>query len=192
MKKLIWAAYFHSASTDESPQHGLCPPELPTFCKFHKARLQNKIHKHSKAFPYAILEAIKPVYRALTQDELLNKCLHGKTRNVNESFNNVIWTRCPKMVFVGLNVLKIGVYDAVLLYNDENIGKLKVLEELGFIPGYNSTKQLTEIDDKRIKKAEASITTFALQSRKKKRNRKRKRDATANDPDDPDYGAGIA
>lgn len=60
------------------------------------------------------MKAIKPVFAALSQTELLKKCLHGKTQNLNESFNNVIWKRMSKNNFVRLNTLQVGVYDSVM------------------------------------------------------------------------------
>lgn len=191
MKTAIWATFFHKASTDEKPQHGLCPKGATSWCRFNRSEAlgQKYLHKHS--LPLAVIECIKPVYQDLTKDDLLKKCLHGKTQNVNECFNNVVWTRCPKTVFVGMEVLKVGVYDAVLSFNDGNAGKLRVLEALGCEPGYNSVKQLREIVDERITKAEAAITDIGRQARKKKRNKKRKRDEN-NDPAVLDYGPGIA
>ena len=32
----------------------------------------------------------------LSDDDLLKKCLHGKTHITNESINGVIWKKCPK------------------------------------------------------------------------------------------------
>lgn len=32
MKRAVWAIYFLKASSDEDPQHGLCPPPPETWC----------------------------------------------------------------------------------------------------------------------------------------------------------------
>ena len=89
----------------------------------------NYIHKKAGRIPYAILNAVKPIYRDLSNPSLLARCIHGKTQNVNESFNNLIWTRIPKNVFVRLQTLQLGVYDAVGVFNCGNIIKCKVLKK---------------------------------------------------------------
>ena len=54
-----------------------------------------------------------PVFVSLSDDNLLQKCLHGKTQNNNESLNGLLWKRCPKDVFVGRVTLELGVASAV-------------------------------------------------------------------------------
>ena len=54
-----------------------------------------------------------PVSVSLSDDNLLQKCLHGKTQNNNESLNGLLWKRCPKDVFVGRVTLELGVASAV-------------------------------------------------------------------------------
>lgn len=38
----------------------------------------------------------------------------------------------PKNVFVGRLTLELGMYEAVITFNEGNISRLKVLKELGF------------------------------------------------------------
>jgi hypothetical protein len=64
------------------------------------------------------MNAIKPVFRDLASENLLKRCLYGKTHNPNENMNFVIWARIPKTVVVGLHTLKFGVYGAALCFND--------------------------------------------------------------------------
>ena len=80
MRRAVWATYFHELSTDEKPQHGLCPKGHDSWCKFNR---QEPNYQHH-GLPLAVMEAIKPIYRDLSQPDLLKKCLHGKTQNVNE------------------------------------------------------------------------------------------------------------
>lgn len=58
----------------------------------------------------------------------MKNCLHGRTQHVNESFNNIIWSRVPKTSFVGLKNLEFRVREAVVSFNDGNVGWLRVLE----------------------------------------------------------------
>lgn len=71
------------------------------------------------------MEAIKPIYKDLSMPSLLKKCIHGKTQNTNESLNNCIWERIPKNVFVGAQTLRIGVFNAVLNFNEGVMARKK-------------------------------------------------------------------
>ena len=66
----------------------------------------------------------------LSNDELLEKCLHGKTQNNNKSINNLIWKRRPKDGYVRRTVLEIGTASGVINFNEEFQGMLKVLKNL--------------------------------------------------------------
>lgn len=52
----------------------------------------------------------------------------GKSENPNESLNNVIWSLCPKRLFVILRTLKFGVSEAVglLSFHDIHLSKIKI------------------------------------------------------------------
>ena len=108
MRQAVWAAYFHKLSTDDKPTHQLCPPRPDSWCKYRKTQHSNTSYSHKHSIPAAVMEIIKPTYRDLAHPDLLKKCLHGQTQNPNESFNNLIWTRIPKNVFVGRKTLKWG------------------------------------------------------------------------------------
>ena len=54
-------------------------------------------YKSGPGLPLSIvMEHLKPIYTDLSSDDLLSKCLHGKTQNQNEAFNKIIWERVPK------------------------------------------------------------------------------------------------
>ena len=55
-----------------------------------------------------------PIFRDLSNENLLEKCLHSHTRNDNEAINSVIWRKCPKDVFVSKKVLEITVASATI------------------------------------------------------------------------------
>lgn len=95
------ATYFHRLSTNTNPVHSLCPPALNTYCKCRKAEVAGKLDalKHKHSVSEAVLEVIKPIFRDLAHPDLLKKCLHGKTQNVNGAFKNIVWTRIPKKSF---------------------------------------------------------------------------------------------
>ena len=77
------------------------------------------------------METTEPVFRDLSQTEVLKKCLRGRTQNLNENVNNVICTRIPNNVLVEINTMYFGVYGAIGSYNRGNIIMCKVLQTLG-------------------------------------------------------------
>ncbi|GFX23922.1 uncharacterized protein TNCV_2730271 [Trichonephila clavipes] len=190
MKRAIWAIYFHKLSTEDNPQHALCPLGEDSWCGYNRSILYSQafyIHKHS--LPESILLKVKKVFRDLTEKDLLKKCLHGRTQNPNESFNKCIWERIPKTVFVGIETLKFGVMDAVICFNDGYVSRIKVFEALGIKPGYNTERALLIIDNKRIFEAERIVNKVSLEARNKRRSLKRKMDKQNLDEEN-EYQAG--
>lgn len=173
-------------STNEHPQHMLCPKGSDTWCRYWKCKEAGETYDHKNGLPSAVLNEIKPVYRDLAHPRLLEKCLHGGTQNCNESLNNQIWLRCPKTTFCGAKTVQIATYDAVLHYNDGNEGKLKVLENLGIDPGMHTIKTLKILDKERVDRADAALIKATKIHRQLSRSQKRGRE----DEEDPDYGAG--
>ncbi|GIY65045.1 hypothetical protein CEXT_424691 [Caerostris extrusa] len=56
----------------------------------------------------------------------------------NESANNAIWSRVTKTVFVSIQTLIFGGFDAVSCFNVGNITKCHILTKTGIPPGYHS------------------------------------------------------
>lgn len=189
MKKAVWASFLHKASTDSYPQHQFCPKGPDSWCGYQKAVDSAETYKHKHSLPNVVLEAMKPIYKDLCEDKLLTKCLHGHTQNLNESFNNCVWERLPKTVFVEYNVLKIGVYDAVLCFNDGALSRLKVLNEMGVKVSSNTQEALKKIDNSRVFYAERAAESATKESRTKRRlQQKQKEDEQCNEYD---YGPGM-
>ena len=126
--------------------HGLCPKGPDTWCKYNR-QLEcptDLPYNHKNNIPEAIMRVIKPIFRDLSNPNLLKKCTHGKAQNGNESVNSVI--RIPKNVFVTLKTLELGVYDAITCFNKGNIMKCEVLEKLGMKPGYFMVAAMEALD----------------------------------------------
>ena len=85
--------------------------------------------------PLTIKTLIEPIFKDLSSDRLLGKCLHGETQNANESFNALIWKRCPKHVFVNRTVLEIAASSAIITFNDGFQSVSRVIQEIGMLPG---------------------------------------------------------
>ena len=69
------------------------------------------------------MQEIKPVFKDLSRNTLLRKCLHRGAQNVNESFHHLVWERCPKSTFVGRDRLEIAFSDATIVFNEGEVGR---------------------------------------------------------------------
>jgi hypothetical protein len=54
-----------------------------------------------------------------------------KTQNQNKSLNGMIWNRLPKSIFVGGNVLQLGMHDAVAHFNMGSRASVDILSKMG-------------------------------------------------------------
>ena len=155
MKKDIWAIFYH-----RQKNHDQCGKWCPS--------KSGKGDPDRNAFPDFVCEAIKPVFETLTQDSLLEKCLHGGTQNTNECFHNLIWERCPKTTFAGRKRLSVAVADATIVYNDGERGRISVFEKLGFDAGVWAKKCFEELDRTRIVAGQIEASEAMKFSRRKK------------------------
>ncbi|GFU25639.1 uncharacterized protein TNCV_3622021 [Trichonephila clavipes] len=116
-----------------------------TWCKYQKAKQEGKLYKHRTTdLANAVFNTVKTTYMDLCDQSLLEKRLHGKTQNANESFNGVLWSIIPKETFVELLTLQFGVFLAVLQFNDGSKGILSVLEYLHIPMGYFILKRFSK------------------------------------------------
>lgn len=183
MQQAVWATYFHKLSTNDHPQHFLCDI---SWCGYKKSQADGSTFHHN-SLPRAVLDVVKPTYRFLADPELLKKCAHGQTQNSNESFNRLIWLRCRKTTFISSDVLKIGAYDACIVFNSGNIGRIHVLEELGIKRGIYTTHILRSIDEARIAKADSAMDNLKKWGRQDKQTKKKE---LVEAEEDEEYGYG--
>ena len=109
MKKAIHASLMHCASTEARPLHDHCPTGSASWCRYQQDKANGtKLYKHGPGLPLEVIAKLKPEYIRLSEDSLLERCLHGKTQNQNESLNGMIWQRVPKEVYVGRETLELG------------------------------------------------------------------------------------
>ena len=99
MKKTIHASFFHCASSEQRDLHTHCPTGPSSWCGYQRDR---NSFKHGPGLPDAVIAKVKPVYQRLSEDSLLEKCLHGKTQNQNEAANGMVWERIPKEILLEL------------------------------------------------------------------------------------------
>lgn len=80
MKKAVLASFFHCASSESRPLHQHCPVGPDSWCRYQQDRNN---YKHGSGLPLPIIAKVKPIYQRLSEDGLLEMCLHGKTQNQN-------------------------------------------------------------------------------------------------------------
>ncbi|GFS72583.1 uncharacterized protein TNCV_4135861 [Trichonephila clavipes] len=160
--------------------HGQCPIGPDTWCKFQRATFEGKMHIDTgKGLPQKIIKIIKPHYMKLCDKDLLNKCLHGKTQNANESFNGILWKFIPKYIFVELQTLKLGAHMAVIQFNKGFRGLLDVLNQAQIQVGVNTVSGFAQLDEERINESKRHSLSEVKTSRKKNRSRKKRKLAKA-------------
>ena len=148
MAKAIKAVVYHVASTDSNPQHHLCPDGDDSWCGYKRDK---KSYKHKNCIPKCIVEIIEPVSDDLSNPDLLQKCTHSMTQNVNECLDGLIWDRCPKTTYVEQETVSLATYLAVLKFNDGDISYLKISQDLNIKPGMFTSQGAGKCDQFRIR-----------------------------------------
>ena len=203
MKKGIAAILFHCSecfvpdSEDNIPdyatRHQYCPIGEGSWCKYQRDQATGaSTYKTKINIPKAVCDIIKPIFSHtdLGSDVLLKKCLHGQTQNSNESFNNCIWRKAPKDVFVARKTLEIAVASAVIHFNDGGSGMLKLIEKCGFLPGHYTVMGCAQGNQDRVRSMNIKTSTVCKQRRKTVRAvRKGWRDKE--NSDDKSYSSGA-
>ena len=157
MRTAVWAVWKHRGKN-----HSDCGNWCP-------AKQGNDAKANAKALPRFVLDIIKPVFTDLTSEKLLEACLHGGTQNANESFHGLIWARCPKTAFVGRRRLELAAYDAVIVFNEGELGRLPVFRLLGLECGGYMETGFRILDVTRVKSSIKQSTPIAKAGRKRKR-----------------------
>lgn len=177
MKNNIWATFYHKCSTDEKEQHDLCPHGQDSWCTWQKAKYDGSLkdYKHKPALHAEVQKTIKPVYEALSDEELLSKCMGHYTQNANESFHSVLWKIAPKESFTGIDIVEIAAYAATLLFNDGLIRLLDIMSALQLEVGPRAFAMCQTRDEERLLEADKR----SLASTKEARTEKNRRSAIA-------------
>ena len=119
MKSSFSVSLFHvGCNKDNSYHYPHCPIVPNSWCKYSADRAnKTETYKPGQSLPRDIIYKIIPIFLGLSKYSELEKCLHGKTQNANESFNTTMWERIPKTTFVTLLNLEFG-KASVLVYEN--------------------------------------------------------------------------
>ena len=177
MKESIKAVECHMIVDETLPlekQHQHCPKGEDTWCKFWIDKLQGTdTYDDNKRLPEVFLKELQPIFKRLSNDDLLSRCLKGITQNQNESANGQLWSRCPKTKFCGVRKVRIAVCETVAVFNTGAANKAEVLGMCGVAAGQNMMKALRKEDQNRIRNAEKKISEKYRRQRQKLRSKKK-------------------
>ena len=120
MQKTILHSLFHV-----SDYHDNCLETPDTWCQYQQDKIDGTT-LYTSILHIDVRQSIMPTYVNFTNPDDLVKCLHGKTQNVNESFNGMIWERIPKIRYVTLEKLEFGVFDAITTFNIDRKASLDI------------------------------------------------------------------
>ena len=155
MKKSIAALIYHcSENANQDTRHQYCPRTANSWCKYQADKVTGKkTYKQYINIPSAVSNIIKPIFshKDLGSEVLLARCIDGETQNVNEALNQIIWKKVPKDVFVGRTTLEIGVYSAIISYNDGFQGLKDVMKRCNLVPGHYAEIFFNKSDKVRVK-----------------------------------------
>ncbi|EGI59637.1 hypothetical protein G5I_12204 [Acromyrmex echinatior] len=179
MKTAIWTTLLHKISTDNHPQHDDCPTGENSWCSWQRAKSSNTLatYTHKSLMSDIVYEAINPVYEQLTTDDLLTRCIGGFNQNSNESFNSTVWAMAPKTMNSGKIIIDIAT-------NIASCHGMKI--------GPKSHELCMDLDEKRIQKAERSLSEGAKQARIDLKTIRKAKQEQEIDEEGQLYGAGIA
>lgn len=168
MKKCVYAVLYHNSNiADLITRHQFCPRDVNSWCLWQSDQITGKsTYKPKLSLPLALKTELTGIFRDLSSEELLSKCTHGKTQNNNESLNGVIWKKCPKSVYVSKKILELGVYSAIIEFNDGSCGLKPVFDLLGFNNLCFLQNRLAKRDTSRINAMKRKSSEAGISQRK--------------------------
>ena len=193
MKCDIGAALYHCSEVDTDDQrHMFCPKTEMSWCKYQADKVNNtNTYKNTRGIHNKIFKLVKPVFMELSNNELLKKCLHGKTQNTNESLNGVIWKKCPKDVYVGRPTLEMGINSAIISFNCGASSILDVTREYGLEDGIYAINFCYKKDELRVKESNRKVCVKGKSARKRLRAIRKGFGDKEKEKEGEVYGAGI-
>ncbi|GFX49694.1 uncharacterized protein TNCV_1637321 [Trichonephila clavipes] len=90
MQRAVITAFYHCCSGKSNTMHGQCPLGSESWCAYQRAQSAGKVFYDKNAGLPKNINKIKQTYLQLCDQNLLRKCLHGKTQNANEALNGCL------------------------------------------------------------------------------------------------------
>ncbi|XP_070159831.1 LOW QUALITY PROTEIN: uncharacterized protein [Polyergus mexicanus] len=196
MRDAIWATFHHYSSTTKDPQHQLCPegPNFKSWCEWQQAKANGTLNRYEQSFKTLseeVLNAIHPIYKDLSNETLLKRCLGGFTQNTNESYNNLIWRIAPKITNSSARIVETATYIAVCLFNEGATSLLKIMNTMGIKTGRNAAQFTASSDTRRFSQADIRAQHATREARIHRRLAKSQLEDENLAKEDSLYGPGI-
>ena len=192
MKKNIIAILHHCIqSEDKKKQHRFCPTGANSWCKWRQDEaLKTSMYKGNDCLPSVFLKLLKPIFIALSDSKLLERCVRGTTQNNNESINAIVWARCPKHRHHGAKVVRCAAASAVCHFHSGYRSRERVMKRL-CIPAGEFTKRSSLVKDrKRIRQGEKQVTEKHKRRRQAEQLQKTRREEALREAEGTTYEAG--
>ena len=189
MKNDVFATFHHAISTDEKPDHDLCPKGNESWCFYQKALAAGEVpgsHRTHVGTPLSeeVGAVVKDVYVRLGHTDLLGRCLMGKTQNSNESLHSVVLRKCPKMGFVGLSRVVFASSTAVSEFNTGMKATLQLAyNAMGITTSPRMAASAAKVDMRRLQQSRRQVKASTKEARRaRKVAQAKKADASAYAP----------
>ena len=156
MKKRIYAILFHMSSSHLFPKHHHCPPGEKSWCFWQRAIAKGSTpgsHSEHETLSPDVGQKLVPIFRRLTEENLLKRCTRNRTQNPNESLHNIIWRLCPKSTFVGRRTVETAATLAICQFSMGASFRKVLCEIIGTEMGSYSEEFVRKKSLKRLKKA---------------------------------------
>lgn len=193
MQNAIWAIFFHSISLPDEPHHERCGD----WCYYQKALKQHispeeikKLSPHDPPIPKEIAEKMLGLFKRLSDEELLKRCVRSRTQNANESLHSVLWRKIPKINFVSRKSLEIGAALAACEFNKGAGALCDTIKDMGFEPGENAERLVCKTNQKRLSGASCRSMQARKDARKEKKISKALKEDKNKNKEGLTYGAG--
>lgn len=164
MRKSVWATFYHKISTNDKPHHDDC---CESWCSWKKAEANGTLqtYKHDPPLDEKVQEAIKTIYKDLSEDNLLEICLGANSQNNNESLNSLIWTFSPKHIFSSKDVVEIANNLATIIFNDGFLGILQIMNVMGILIGTTEHTYCVRRNEERLSRSERRASSASKEAR---------------------------
>lgn len=150
------------------------------------------LYEHPPPLDKKVQEFLLPIYKDLSKEDLLVRCLGGHTQNANESFNATIWRLVPKHLHSGLKIVEIAAFIAAGIFNEGYTAILQMMAELQVTIGSHSKRYAEEVDDRRLRRQERRSSLSTKEARKAKKEQLIEENQFYEEVEGMLYGPGIA
>ena len=121
----------------------------------------------------SVMAELQPIFKRLSDSDLLSRCLLGLTQNQNESLNGWLWSLVPKTTFCGKRWIVIAVCEAICVSNTGAASNCMLFERLGIEHGENTLWAMRQEDQARLQNASHKVSEKYRISRKRLKFQKR-------------------